>query len=154
MSGLHGMRDCSLDTDDNFSYCDELEDEADEYVFDPLEIFEIDFLDEDLDHPSSSKAIKDPLGVEMSNPTRNTHRRGSDWWLIDHVTYFITFSIRKSFNKETMDLMRAECPRPFLENKSGITPIVDPELMTFLLSPEKILGKIFSTALGNAKTDY
>ncbi|KAJ1115986.1 hypothetical protein NDU88_004205 [Pleurodeles waltl] len=86
MRSLHGTRDNSLDTDDEHAGYNDIEDEEDEYVFHPQELLENDFLDEDLDKPSNSQPIRDPLGVEMVNPTRNVHPKGSDWWSIDNVT--------------------------------------------------------------------
>ncbi|KAJ1138723.1 hypothetical protein NDU88_005104 [Pleurodeles waltl] len=79
MSSLNGTRDHSLDTDDKLSGYNDMDDEADEYVFDPLELLENDLLDKDLDQPCNSKAIRDPSGMEMINPIRISHPKGSDW---------------------------------------------------------------------------
>lgn len=106
--------------------CPLLMTEADEYIFDPLEKLD------DLNQPSTSGSVKDPSGVEMFNPSKINHPRGSDWWPHDHVAKFIKLCIRKPLERESRNLMRSECPSPSLDNKAGLTPILDPELLTFL----------------------
>ncbi|KAJ1162104.1 hypothetical protein NDU88_002582 [Pleurodeles waltl] len=71
MSSLYSTKANSVITDDEYAGFNEIEDEADEYVFDPQELLDNDLLDEDLDQPSISqkKTIRDPLGVEMFNST-------------------------------------------------------------------------------------
>ncbi|KAJ1100010.1 hypothetical protein NDU88_005100 [Pleurodeles waltl] len=65
---------------------------------------------------------------------------------MDHVTLFMKFWIRKSLDKETRILMRAECLRPFIDNKSWITPNLDQERLSFLLkSAMEILGRVLMT---------
>ncbi|KAJ1093777.1 hypothetical protein NDU88_006869 [Pleurodeles waltl] len=93
VSGLHGTKDgyYSRNTDiDNLLHDIDLE-KVDEYIYDPQEIWETDFLDEDLKQPSSSKVIKDPSSADMFNPTRIIHPSGPDWWPMDHITSFIKF---------------------------------------------------------------
>ncbi|KAJ1099399.1 hypothetical protein NDU88_004500 [Pleurodeles waltl] len=52
---LPGTKDTSVDTDDEYAGFNEIEDEMDEYVFDPQELLENDLLDKDLDQPSNSQ---------------------------------------------------------------------------------------------------
>ncbi|KAJ1124558.1 hypothetical protein NDU88_003009 [Pleurodeles waltl] len=56
---------------------------------------------------------------------------------MDHVTLFTKFWIRKSLDKEARNLLRVECPRPFIDNKSGITPNLDLELQSSLFKSGK-----------------
>ncbi|KAJ1100009.1 hypothetical protein NDU88_005099 [Pleurodeles waltl] len=55
MSSLHGTKDNSVNTDKEYAGFNEIEDETDEYVFNPQELLNNDLLDEDLDQPSFHK---------------------------------------------------------------------------------------------------
>ncbi|KAJ1169927.1 hypothetical protein NDU88_001813 [Pleurodeles waltl] len=63
ISSLYGKKDNSVDTHNEFAGFTEIEDEVDEYVLDPQELLDNNFLDEDLDQPSISqkKTIRDPV---------------------------------------------------------------------------------------------
>ncbi|KAJ1092095.1 hypothetical protein NDU88_005209 [Pleurodeles waltl] len=69
MSVVNGTRDgkYSHNTNANDNIFDEDLDLMDEYVFDPEEALKTEFLDEDLEQPSTSKAVN-PLGTDIVNP--------------------------------------------------------------------------------------
>ncbi|KAJ1098508.1 hypothetical protein NDU88_003618 [Pleurodeles waltl] len=132
VSDLYGTRDgfYSQNTSIDYIIYDSDLDMVDVYMFDPQEILDTDFLEDDLEQSSASKTIKDPMGADMFNLTLITHPSGSNWWPMDPVSSFIQFCIHKSLDRESHNLMRADCLRPFLDNKAGISPNLDPELLT------------------------
>lgn len=108
----------SLADDVVFSNDDNTSDFVDEYVLD-LDEDEDDLTQSfELDAPSSSRdSILDPLGEEMFSPLNIKHPRSYEWFPHDHVSKFITKWLRNPLERETRNLLRAECSRPSIEGK-------------------------------------
>lgn len=108
-------------------------DALDEYILD------LNQNDDDIDldllegPPSSSEeVILDPLGQEMFSPDNIRHPNSSQWWPQHHVAKFIQKWVKHPLEREARNIMKAECPRPMVQDKLCLTPNLDPELIKFL----------------------
>ncbi|KAJ1101202.1 hypothetical protein NDU88_006274 [Pleurodeles waltl] len=60
------------------------------------------------------------------------HPRSADWVPAQVVADYLHEKLRKSFDKEVRNRVRAECPRPEIPNKVAEMPEIDPSMLTFL----------------------
>ncbi|KAJ1208558.1 hypothetical protein NDU88_003942 [Pleurodeles waltl] len=62
------------------------------------------------------------------NPENIIHPRSADW----AQAHYLHDKLRKGFDKEVRNRLRAECPRPEIPDKVAETSDIDPSMLTFL----------------------
>ncbi|XP_069088966.1 uncharacterized protein [Pleurodeles waltl] len=92
-------------------------------------------LSDDPDTPGPLKKPKKQASTPRVldfDPTEIVHPRASNWTLFSEVAQYVHNNIRKSFDKEVQSRLRAECPRPDLDQKVTDTPDIVPTMVTFM----------------------
>ncbi|KAJ1119123.1 hypothetical protein NDU88_007309 [Pleurodeles waltl] len=79
-----------------------------------------------------------PSNPFQLNPEDIIHPRSSDWAPVQAVADYLHDKLRKGFNKEVRNRLRAECPRPEIPDKAAETPDIDPSMLKkFAKDPKK-----------------
>ncbi|KAJ1196472.1 hypothetical protein NDU88_000343 [Pleurodeles waltl] len=73
-----------------------------------------------------------PSNPFQFNPEDIIHPRSADWAPAQAVADYLHDKLRKGFDKEVRNRLRAECPRPEIPDKVAETPDIDPSMLTFL----------------------
>ncbi|KAJ1093528.1 hypothetical protein NDU88_006628 [Pleurodeles waltl] len=78
------------------------------------------------------ESSRSPPNPFQFNPEDSVHLRSGDWAPVQAVADYMHDKLKKSFNKEVHNRLRAECPRPEILNKVEEMPEIDARLLTFL----------------------
>ncbi|KAM4749018.1 stereocilin [Rhinophrynus dorsalis] len=76
--------------------------------------------------------ILEARGDPLFDPEGIKHPRSSEWSPISHIGQYLENWVRKPLNSTTRSKLRAECPRPVVNNKVCETPILDSKIVQFL----------------------
>ncbi|KAJ1091282.1 hypothetical protein NDU88_004409 [Pleurodeles waltl] len=91
-------------------------------------------------HQKSRKSVSSKAQMELAppsntfqfNPEDIVHPRSADWAPAQEVAEYLHGKLRRSFDKEVRNRLRAECPRLELPDKVVETPEIDASMLTFL----------------------